>query len=105
MRSWRRNRRLSDRMRASLTSAIASSPRARGGAIVASHPARPPSRTRRPAPSDTVTRKRLLSGSTVRLVGLDDLLYELVPNYVAFVEVYERNPLDVAHDFHRFDQS
>jgi hypothetical protein len=81
--------RFNARMRASLTSATLTSPAARGGATVASQRARPPSRTDRPAPSDTETCRRLLSGSTVGLVGLDDLLHELMPHDVAVVEVDE----------------
>ena len=81
--------RLSARMRASLTSAMLTSPAARAGAVAASQRARPPSRTARPVPSLTETRRRLLSGSTVRLVGLDDLLHELMPHDVAIVEMDE----------------
>src|SRR5262245_21345608 len=84
-RSLRRYRRLSARLRASVTSATPTSPAARAGATAENHPASPPSRTGRPRPSVTETRKRLLSGSTVRLVGLDDLLYELMPHDVAIV--------------------
>src|SRR5262245_5889745 len=80
-----RYRRFSVRMRASLTRAIPIWPEARAGATEISQPASPPSRTGRPMPSVTETRRRLLSGSTVRLVGLHDLLYELVPHHVALV--------------------
>jgi len=96
---------LSARIRASLTSAIATSPAARRGATRASHADRPPSRTARPVPSLTDTRKRLLSGSTVGLVSLDDLLHELMAHDVAFVEVDELDSLDAANDLHRLDQS
>src|SRR3954454_4669633 len=104
---------------ASVTSAIATAPRAAPGAACANHRARPPSRIDRPRPSVTVTCRRrpllpltaerwrapLLSGSTVGFVRLDDLLHQRVPHHVFFVEVNERDALDVADDFHRLDQA
>src|SRR3712207_6162124 len=93
-------------MRASPTSATATSPRAVRGATWASQRASPPSRTGRPRPSVTDTRKPLLSGSTaVGVVGLHDLLHELVPHDVLFIEPNERNPLDVADHLHRLDEA
>src|SRR5215218_2631572 len=89
----------------SVTSATAISPRTRTGATPASHRASPPSATRRPRPSVTVTSSRLLSGSTVRFVRLDDLLHQLVPHDVLVVEPDECDALDVADDLHRFDQA
>src|SRR5215218_351492 len=108
-------------MRASVTSAIATSPRARGGAAVDSQADSPPSRTAWPRPSETWTCKpsppprpercrreegeRLLSGSTVSFVRLHDLLHERVPDHVLFVEMDEGDPLDIADDLHRFYES
>ena len=100
----RRYLRLRARMRASLTSATLTSPAARDGATVASQRARPPSRTARPVPSLTTTRTRLLSGSTVGLVGLDDLLHELMTDDVAVVEVDKCDAVDAADDLHGFDE-
>src|SRR4030095_12564002 len=92
-------------MCASVTSAMATSAWRRTGAVPASQRARPPSATRRPRPSVTVTVRRLLSGSTVRFVRLDDLLHQLVAHDVLVVEPDERDALDVADDLHRFDQA
>src|SRR5688572_12235257 len=92
------------RMRASETSAIASSPRAVRGATRASHRARPPSATGAPRPSVTVT-VNLLSGSTaVGVVRLHDLLDERMAHHVLLVEPDERDSFDVADDVHRLDQ-
>src|SRR5829696_3333343 len=91
-------------MRVSLTSATAISPRVCAGATAASHRARPPSRTARPRPSVTATMARLLSGSTVRFVRLDDLLHQLMAYDVLLVEVDERDAVDVADHLHGFDQ-
>src|SRR5687768_5075420 len=106
-------------MRASVTSAIESSPRAARGATFANQRARPPSRTRRPRPSVTTTcrpaapkRSRftrreggLLSGSTaVGVVRLHDLLHQRVADDILFVEVDEGDSFDLAHDFHRLHQ-
>src|SRR3954467_3615175 len=110
---------LSFRLCASVTSAIATLPRAAGGAVDVSHRARPPSRIGRPRPSVTLTCNRrrvplcaperwrvtLLSGSTVGFVRLDDLLHERMPHHVLFVEVNERDALDVANHFHGFDET
>src|SRR4029453_19199062 len=103
--SLRRNRRLRARTRASGARAMATSPRRRAGATAATHRARPSSRTGRPRPSVTVTRKRLLSGSTVRFVRLDNLLHQLMPHDVFFVEVNKGDALNPADNLHRFDQS
>src|SRR6478672_723620 len=86
------------------TSAMATSPRAAAGATRASQAARPGARTARPRPSLTDTDKRLLSGSTVRFVRLDDLLHQRVPHDVLVVEVDERDAVDLADHFHRLDQ-
>src|SRR5262245_49303583 len=110
---------LSFRICASLTSAIATSPRAADGATEASHCDSPPSRTDRPRPSVTLTDRRrpfplsappgwrppLLSGSTVGFVRLDDLLHERVPHHVLFIEMNERDALDVANNLHGLDQA
>src|SRR6185503_9172268 len=104
---------------ASVTSAIATSPRAADGAIEASQRESPPSRTDRPRPSVTLTCKRrprplsappgwrlpLLSGSTVGFVRLHDLLHERVPHHVLFIEMNERDALDVANDLHGLDEA
>src|SRR5688500_3940942 len=105
------------RIRASGTSAIASSPRAVFGAMRASQRPRPPSRIGRPWPSVTDTRRPaapwrtgrdggvLLSGSTaVGVVRLDDLLHERVANDIFLVEANELDAFDVADDLHRLDQ-
>src|SRR6476659_6883562 len=91
-------------MWASVTSATATSPRARAGAAAASHRDSPPSRTGRPRPSDTNTLRRLLSGSTVSFVRLHDLLHERMPHDVFFVEVNERDAFDVADHLGGFDE-
>src|SRR3954464_8781830 len=118
-RSARRYCELSFRLCASVTSAIATLPRAAGGRVEASHRASPPSRIGRPRPSVTLTCNRgrvlvsrparwpaiLLAGSTVGFVRLDDLLHERMPHHVFFVEVNERDALDVAHDLHNFDEA
>src|ERR1700686_675419 len=65
------------RMRASLTSATVTVPRARGGATRPSHAARPRAGNGRPRPSTTRTARRRSSGAiAVRelFVRLDDLL-------------------------------
>src|SRR6185436_17178860 len=103
--SVRRYWRLSWRTRRSVTSATPTSPRTREGATAASHRASPPSRTGRPRPSDTITRKRLLAGSTVRFVRLHDLLHERMAHDILVVEVHERDALDLADDLHGLDQA
>src|ERR671913_342183 len=90
-------------MRASVTSAIPSSPRADAGATRVSQRASPPSATGRPRPSVTVTRT-LLSGSTVGVVGLHDLLHKGMTNDVFLVEPDERDAVDVSDHLHGFDQ-
>src|SRR5678815_5563198 len=116
--SLRRNCRFSARIRASDTSAIATSRGADGGATFSSHRARPAAEPPppRPSPSGTVSRRRgcarfgapgpLLSGwSTVGFVRLHDLLDERVAHDVLLVEVHEGDAVDVAHHLHRLDQS
>src|SRR3954453_22408039 len=97
-------------MRASETSAIATSRGAEGGATFASHRASPGAIARPPRPSVSVTasclrgrgrvaRLRgsrrfgeagpLLPGSTVGFVRLHDLLDERVPHHILLVEVHE----------------
>src|SRR4051812_19676887 len=113
-RGLRRYCELSFRLCASVTSAIATLPRAASGAVDASQRESPPSRIGRPRPSVTLTcnrrppplspparwRAMLLSGSTVGFVRLDDLLDERMPHHVFFVEVNERDALDVANHLH-----
>src|SRR5262249_49812338 len=112
---------------ASLTSATPTDPRADRGAARRSHDASPGARTRRPRASVTRTvslgsgpslvrlwpgpdpaffATRLAGAIAVRelLVGLDDLLDQLVAHDVAFVEVHERDAVDRAHDLHRLDE-
>src|SRR5262245_35504160 len=117
--------RFSSRARRSLTSAMDTRPRALRGATPASHPARPGAATERPRSSPTLTRssglvmgareerwpaRRPASGMLTavavrkRLVGLDDLLHEPVPDDVAVVEVRKGNALDGADDLHGFDE-
>src|SRR4051812_17346992 len=109
-------------MRASLTSATLTAPRARDGATRRSHAARPGTATGRPWWSTTDTdkdlpavarailrRAKVGSGMLgvrrgVGLVGLDDLLHQLVADDVAVVELDELDPFDAAADFHRLDQ-
>src|SRR5262245_23996820 len=108
-------------MRESLTSTMVKAPRARGGATRRSHAARPRTCSRRPRSSTRSTwsagvpippkRPRredgpvppkqpreggLRTAAAIRelLVGLDNLLDELVAHDVAIVEVDERDPLD-----------
>src|SRR5262249_19072812 len=104
-RSLRRYRRFRSRIAASRTSAMPSSPDARDGARDSSHFASPEARTGRPRPSVTATRTRLLSGSTVRFVRLDDLLDELMTDDVPLVEMHERDAVDVADDLDRLDEA
>src|SRR5437867_1242349 len=112
-------------MRVSLTRAMVTSPRARAGATRRSHSASPRMRSGRPRSSTTTTRKEKAdlprrsapcvlareggSGAAVSirelLVGLDDLLHELVAHNIPIVEVNERDALDVADDLHRLDQA
>src|SRR4051812_24918435 len=82
-------------------------PRAVAGATRRSHAARPGAR--RPAGSRTSI-SRLLSpsiaaGTAERIVGLDDLLHQLVADDVAVVEVDEADAVDVLHDPQRLDQA
>src|SRR4051812_28386006 len=97
-------------MRASLTSATATIPFARAGATRRSHAANPGAGTRRPNSSVTRTRRRwsrsgmLDVAARERLVGLDDLLHQFVPDHVAIVEMDKGDALDRAHHFHRLDQ-
>src|SRR6476660_1615770 len=109
-----RKRRFNSWTCASLTIATVTSPRARAGAIRVSQRDRPGAATRRPRASDTSTRTarpRALgpSGSMrtaavpvgERLVRLDDLLHEPVPDHIALVEVDERDAFDAANHLHR----
>src|SRR5712692_2487900 len=107
-------------MRASLTSATLTTPRARRGASRASQRVMPGADTRLPSPFATSTRSLPgacsdFSGTLLeammavavreRLVRPDDLLDQLVTNHVPFVEVHERDALDPAHHLHRLDQT
>src|SRR5258708_35711993 len=97
-------------MRASLTSATLTMPFARAGATRRSHAARPGTARRRPRSSAMPTRRpgspsgMLDVAARERLVGLHDLLHELVPHDVAIVEVDERDSVDGADDLHRLDE-
>src|SRR5436309_89712 len=107
-------------MRASLTSAMQSVPRARAGATRVSQFASPCPDFAIPCSLTTDTRSLRLraEGATadrrrdlgtavaVRefLVCLHDLLHQFVAHDVAVVEVDERDALDRADDLHRFDE-
>src|SRR5436853_6181091 len=97
-------------MRRSLTRATVTTPRARRGATRRSHAASPGALARRPDASDTITRSAVSPSGIpagavrIRLVGLDDLLHELMAHDVAIAEVDERNAVDRADDLHRLDQ-
>src|SRR5688572_20127451 len=102
-----RNWRFSARMRASDTSATHTSPRAAAGAIFVSHGPSPlvaatssAEAPRREGESGhaTLTRRR---AAAIGVVGLHDRLHELVTHDVAFVEVDERDAVDLADHFHR----
>src|SRR5688572_27922483 len=93
-------------MRTSETRAIATAPRAERGAVASSQRTRPPSRTARPRPSVTDTRRDLLTGSTaIDLVGFDDLLDERVPDHIHLVQPDQLDPLNVGYLFHSSDQA
>src|SRR6185503_14722412 len=104
--------RFSARTRASDTMATVIAPRARAGATDCSHAARPGTRT--PAGLTRSTskgrpegrpRRSLLSILAERVVRFHDLLHELVPHDVPFVEVHEADPVDVADDVERLDEA
>src|SRR5947209_8485765 len=98
-------------MRASVTTATLRTPRAPGGATRRSHAASPGMLTARPRPSQTVTSSRwspsgiARAAVRVRLVGLHDLLHQLVADDVAVVEIDERDAFDRPDDFHGLDEA
>src|SRR5687767_8401906 len=98
--SFRRNCLFRARTRASGSSAMVMSGGTPRGAMRLSQALNPGAAAGRPRPSVTVTRNRLLSGSTVGFVRLHDLLDQRVPHHVAVVEVHERDAVDVADDLH-----
>ena len=100
------------RTRASETSATTTVPRARLGAVACSQRASPGARRRLALTTSTVKRddpplSAAISGASgrERVVGLDDLLYQLVADDVGVIEVDEADAFDVLHDAQRFDQA
>src|SRR5262245_35861722 len=100
-----RNRRLSARTRASDAIATVTPPRARAGAIAASHAASRGARRAVDETTSTCSRSAILAAAGgVRVVRLYDLLHELVPYHVAIVEVDEPDAVDVPDDLQRLDE-
>src|SRR6185436_4462401 len=103
--SARRNLLLRPRITASVTTATDTSPRARAGALLTSQGPSPADARGRAVPSSTRTIRDgsgfrpAIFGAREALVGLDDLLHELVTNDVTLVKIDERNSFDVRHHF------
>src|SRR5688500_1031665 len=97
-------------MRRSGTTAMATPPRARAGAIRSSQAASPGAR--RPGGTTMSTDNRrdlrgLIFGGARRrvgVIGLDDLLHQLVTDDVLVVEMDDADAVYLADDFERLDQ-
>src|SRR5688500_16518231 len=98
-------------MRRSGTTATETTPRARAGAIRWSQRPSPGARTAGGSTRSTISRRRnlrrLIFGGARRrvgVIGLDDLLHQLVPDDVLVVEVDDADAVDFADDLERLDQ-